>query len=172
MRAAFGYIALVLFVLASTLCIINYGHWEPLDPPIASMLGVTLGMMTIGFLIARARARRRGRSVDLPFAAIIALFVGGLFFGCVTFGLLPGYNAMADDSPATTHRVKVRDYKKHKGTTYRILVDSWRPGHAEEKLFTTNDLKDAAPAYVDVVSREGALGLEYVTAVKIPVGGR
>jgi hypothetical protein len=147
--AIWGAIAFVFFCVLTAiglLCWIGFFGWAPLDP---MPIGVTIGVLSAIALFA---------------IVVLTPYTRDL----IATTLLCAYNALFDDSPARTHRVKVRRFERFKNKRYRVYVDSWRPGHVEEELYTNKALKDRAPEYVDVVTHAGALGIEYVTSVTIP----
>lgn len=153
-----GYGLLGVVGIVGALSIMNYKNWEPVELPMGPIIGVT-AVLVLGGAIAIGKA-----AGDFALGMYVVAAIGPVTCAWISYGFVPAINAVFDDSPATTHHVKVRRFERHRGKSYWIYVDSWRPGHTEEKLFTTKAVKERNPAYVDIVSHEGALGLEFVTS--------
>jgi hypothetical protein len=106
---------------------------------------------------------------DILRTGFLAL-AGFLMLGCGLTGL---YNGMKDTSPPAGHTVSILDkriYKSKNSRTYKLIVQSWRPGNAIEDLPTNRGtFQRVVPGKHKVVvyTRPGKLGFEWFVTYRL-----
>ena len=106
---------------------------------------------------------------DILTAGFLA-FAGFLMLGAGITGL---YNGMKDASPPAGHEAIVLDkrtYKSKNSRTYKLIVQSWRPGNAIEDLPTNRGtFQRVVPGKRKVVvyTRPGKLGFEWFVSYRL-----
>jgi|GEM_PF-5645341 len=90
----------------------------------------------------------------------------------VGFGLTMAYNAVSDNGPSAAHHVRVwskREASSGDSRSYYIVVDSWRVEGDRKELEIERGLYrhlDSQHSRVEVITRPGALGFEWIVDVR------
>lgn len=156
-------IVLGIVAIASLVCIIKFGDYQLVHSVKWTALAIVIACTALAVPIMVKYGDE-----DLFGSTMFCAMCGALAWAFVSFGFIPGANAIFDDSPGQQRRVKVRDYEKHKGSTYKLYVEPW-DGSEEVWMFVKKDLIDRKPTHVTVTTHEGAFGLEWISDVKAPL---
>jgi hypothetical protein len=106
---------------------------------------------------------------DILLAGFLAL-AGFLMLGCGISGL---YNGMQDASAPAGHTTLIVDKRIHRSKnsrTYKLTVQSWRPGNAYEYLSTSRSVyQNVVPGKQKAVvyTRPGKLGFEWFVSYRL-----
>jgi hypothetical protein len=106
---------------------------------------------------------------DVLLTGFLAL-AGFLMLGCGLAGL---YNGMKDTSPPAGHTALILDkriYRSKNSRTYKLIVQSWRPGNAIEDLPTNRrTYQRVVPGKHEVVvyTKPGKLGFEWFVSYRL-----
>ncbi len=155
-------------------CLFLVGIWPPLRggellwTALPLMAPLYLAFAAFSYMLLSGTSRSHRAWGWLMLAALPAVPAG-------TLGVTLAVNALADDQPATEHRVPViRKYTtRSKNTTnYYVVCPSWR-GEGEEERFAVSareyGLAREGKSWMVVTTRPGALGVEWIVEKRLEI---
>lgn len=151
----------ILFALIGVLLVLSSDAFQVVEAPTT---GIIFGMAicaAIGTVIGGALTK------EFVMAFLTCGMLAGPTFVLVRFGYLPAINSAFDDSPGRTHRVRILKVHRRKALlTRKIEVESWRGNPDGELIHVQVDLVERSPTHVELTLRAGALGYEWISAMK------
>lgn len=151
----------VLLLVGLLGLILAIRRYPPLDRNTPYWIGLALFFVPLALLLAANLGKRMGQSIRI----LTGVFRGAALSVAALAALVFANGAL---DRAAAHEVRAQVVRKRmsrgrSSTTYRLVVESWRPGHTEETLDVSRRTYEAVrpeqPILVDV--HPGRLGLSW-----------
>jgi hypothetical protein len=156
-----GLVALIIVALTGFLLVLSSDEFQLVESPTIAII-VAMSVCAVVVIVVAGLWTK-----EWLMAFLTCGMVASLTFVLLRFGYVPAINALFDDSPGHTHRVKIRKAFPRKALfTRKLLVDSWRANPDGEVIHVPVTILDRSPTHVELTVRDGALGYEWISAIK------